>query len=127
MSESQEAAPLQWQRSVTLFKGQRTTAEDFRLQAPAKIFIFSTTPVISGAAMRYHAVLCHRGTSDAEVAELADAHDSGSCGRQPVEVQVLSSALSKSTGCKVLTLQQYRSQARYYSNPLSLPSSECRA
>src|SRR5438093_13055044 len=30
--------------------------------------------------------------SCAEVAELADAHDSGSCGRKSVEVQVLSSA-----------------------------------
>src|SRR5262249_6137741 len=30
--------------------------------------------------------------SCAEVAEVADAHDSGSCGGNPVEVQVLSSA-----------------------------------
>src|SRR5262249_22111096 len=36
--------------------------------------------------------------SCAEVAELADAHDSGSCGRKPVEVQVLSSASTKSRG-----------------------------
>ena len=33
----------------------------------------------------------------AEVAELVDAHDSGSCGGHLVEVRVLSSALSKST------------------------------
>ena len=32
----------------------------------------------------------------AEVAELVDAHDSGSCGGHLVEVRVLSSALSKS-------------------------------
>ena len=31
----------------------------------------------------------------AEVAELVDAHDSGSCGSNPVEVQVLSSAPRK--------------------------------
>ena len=30
---------------------------------------------------------------DADVAELVDAHCSGPCGRKPVEVQVLSSAL----------------------------------
>src|SRR5919198_1026348 len=31
----------------------------------------------------------------ADVAELVDAHGSGPCGRKPVEVQVLSSALSE--------------------------------
>ena len=35
---------------------------------------------------------------DADVAELADAHDSGSCAGNGVEVQVLSSAPNKING-----------------------------
>jgi hypothetical protein len=46
------------------------------------------------------------------VAELADAHDSGSCARNGVEVQVLSSAPTKSIGSRSLA-EASRSDCRF--------------
>jgi hypothetical protein len=65
----------------------------FSIALAAKTLYISSTPLTAR-----HAKTRRRSLSEellAEVAELADAHDSGSCGRQPVEVQVLSSALKK--------------------------------
>ena len=52
-----------------------------------------------------------RANSNADVAELADAHDSGSCARKGVEVQLLSSALCIIDHFQVSTtiLQSHRS------------------
>ena len=40
----------------------------------------------------------YRQASPAAVAELVDAHGSGPCGGNPVEVQVLSAALTETVG-----------------------------
>ena len=55
-----------------------------------------------------------RRNRQADVAELADALDSGSSGGNPVEVQVLSSAL---TGSQGLTTNCCESFFRFYPQP----------